>query len=858
MKMAKALLTVGLLAAVGGTPADARQVQTSDRRETYLYVRTSPPGATILLNDDAAGRTNRLLEVTPGSHRLRLERPGYAPERREVEARHGEVTRVEVTLKKEAGFPTGPQSPERKEVERLVKEAVDQAEAGDMGVAQETLAEARKVTQRLPDQTLQDWTLAELAKAHAELGDFAGALACVELIRDVPRWATAAHDIIIMQARAGDYRGARATWEGLLKDFSGAGRRVSSRRSEFYHFVRAKSEAAQEEIETLERLQPSRRAQMPPYGERDGGQGEEVERLAKEAVARAEAGNMAAAQQTLAKAKETAKGIAQQSLQDWAFSHLANAHAQLDDFAGAVTCTGMIQGVQRYVDTAYEVVVMQARAGDFQGANASKLKLFSTSRGDNVHLSPERRAARDEIEKLQKARRSAAQGAGPAANSQPAPLDRREVERLANEAVARAEAGDMGAAQEILANAREAAARIPQQALQDWVLAELAKTHAQLKDFAGAVTCTRMIEDDHRYIDTAYEVVVMQAREGDFRGAKASHDRLFGTGSGRSVDVRSSQNPKNRAALAEIEKLEKARRSAEPSAKSPGEERKEVERLAREAVSHAEAADLGAAHEVLATARATAERISQQSVRDWMFANLAKTHAEVEDFAGSVACVRMIKTPARYLDTAYEVVVMQARAGDFTGARDTHQRLFSERLSDRPQSLYETPTSLIRSKSDAALEQLAKLQDAEGVTSATRNEVDRLIQEAVASAEAGDVGAAQESLGKALSAARSIIRQASRESCLEQIARACAQVQDHRGAKEALEQIEDDNQRSVAAYDVALILARAGDFEAAREMASDGIPYHVSTPGGRRLSSRSRDRLQKAQDEIDKIERLGR
>jgi len=44
-----------------------------------VHVASTPPGATIYLNDAAQGETPKVLTVQPGQHKMRLEKSGYAP-----------------------------------------------------------------------------------------------------------------------------------------------------------------------------------------------------------------------------------------------------------------------------------------------------------------------------------------------------------------------------------------------------------------------------------------------------------------------------------------------------------------------------------------------------------------------------------------------------------------------------------------------------------------------------------------------------------------------------------------------------------------------------------------------------------
>jgi hypothetical protein len=87
---------LSLVLVVLGAPT----VETAKEPGTHLYVRTIPPGAKILL-DDQPGTTDGLFSpITPGKHRVVVELDGFVPERREVEVPQGRITRVEVSLKK--------------------------------------------------------------------------------------------------------------------------------------------------------------------------------------------------------------------------------------------------------------------------------------------------------------------------------------------------------------------------------------------------------------------------------------------------------------------------------------------------------------------------------------------------------------------------------------------------------------------------------------------------------------------------------------------------------------------------------------------------------------------------------------
>jgi len=81
----------------------APDVQAAPQPATQLYVKTVPPGATVTVDGKPLGKSDHLFDMTPGSHKLAWQMEGYVPEDRSIELRDGEITRVEVELKKQSG-----------------------------------------------------------------------------------------------------------------------------------------------------------------------------------------------------------------------------------------------------------------------------------------------------------------------------------------------------------------------------------------------------------------------------------------------------------------------------------------------------------------------------------------------------------------------------------------------------------------------------------------------------------------------------------------------------------------------------------------------------------------------------------
>jgi RNA polymerase sigma-70 factor (ECF subfamily) len=78
----------------------APDVQAAPQGATQLYVKTVPPGAEVTVDGKTLGQSNALFGVAPGAHKLTLQMDRYVPEERAIQVRNGEITRVEVALKR--------------------------------------------------------------------------------------------------------------------------------------------------------------------------------------------------------------------------------------------------------------------------------------------------------------------------------------------------------------------------------------------------------------------------------------------------------------------------------------------------------------------------------------------------------------------------------------------------------------------------------------------------------------------------------------------------------------------------------------------------------------------------------------
>jgi WD40 repeat protein len=109
MSRGKAIAGVGLFSLVllGVLAALA---QTAGKPPTELYVRTSPPGAKILVDGKECGSSPGLFEVEPGEHTVTVVLAGHEPKTKKVTIREGRIRRVILELQK--GPETRDQEPE--------------------------------------------------------------------------------------------------------------------------------------------------------------------------------------------------------------------------------------------------------------------------------------------------------------------------------------------------------------------------------------------------------------------------------------------------------------------------------------------------------------------------------------------------------------------------------------------------------------------------------------------------------------------------------------------------------------------------------------------------------------------------
>jgi len=76
-------------------------VKTGEERDTLLFVRTDPPGATVLLNGKELGTTNGLFRVEPGTGSIVILLEGRKPGKKQIVIRANAVNRLELSLQRQ-------------------------------------------------------------------------------------------------------------------------------------------------------------------------------------------------------------------------------------------------------------------------------------------------------------------------------------------------------------------------------------------------------------------------------------------------------------------------------------------------------------------------------------------------------------------------------------------------------------------------------------------------------------------------------------------------------------------------------------------------------------------------------------
>jgi peroxiredoxin len=90
-----------------GASPTPRRIETGPERGTFLFIRTRPDGAKVLIDGKQVGLSDDLFPVDPGVRRIIVELEGHDPNGRDVTVRVGRVERVRLLLTKRPSARAG-------------------------------------------------------------------------------------------------------------------------------------------------------------------------------------------------------------------------------------------------------------------------------------------------------------------------------------------------------------------------------------------------------------------------------------------------------------------------------------------------------------------------------------------------------------------------------------------------------------------------------------------------------------------------------------------------------------------------------------------------------------------------------
>ncbi|NGX55362.1 MAG: hypothetical protein KR126chlam2_00996 [Chlamydiae bacterium] len=263
----------------------------------------------------------------------------------------------------EEGPPVAEDPVERMNI--FIHAAVVKARLGDVVGARKSITEAEKV---MPDITAPFHllrALVDLAVAWAKLGEITNALAFSTKLTQYPSYMTSAlNGIASVQAKAGDFAGAQATFvqaKAKANDTTPLNFRtcllikIALCQAESGDHERAKITISEAEIELKDVDDPYEKAKIS-------------RRLA---LAKAKVGDFAGAQECITQAKTAANRILTTMQIPATLKEIAIAQAESGDFGGAIATIPDIAGSVNKANAWLGIARAQAKAGDFAGARES-------------------------------------------------------------------------------------------------------------------------------------------------------------------------------------------------------------------------------------------------------------------------------------------------------------------------------------------------------------------------------------------------------------------------------------------------------------------------------------------------------
>lgn len=152
------------------TTRAAEPPKTGEKRDTMIYVRSTPSGAKVLLDGEEIGRTNGLFRVDAGVATIVLELQGHAQVKQKITIPANGITRVVIELKPQNAavaetYPATPQSPRE---DRYFVRLVIGRDAMTFEGKETTWDEFPALLEQMPDHPQ---TVLEVAAASDDLSD---------------------------------------------------------------------------------------------------------------------------------------------------------------------------------------------------------------------------------------------------------------------------------------------------------------------------------------------------------------------------------------------------------------------------------------------------------------------------------------------------------------------------------------------------------------------------------------------------------------------------------------------------------------------------------------------------------------
>ncbi|MEE8450261.1 MAG: PEGA domain-containing protein, partial [Thermoguttaceae bacterium] len=161
----------------------APPLQTSEKPDSLLYIRTTPAGAQILLDGKPLGTSDGLFPIKPGTYKIIVDLQGHEPKEQNITIRDGRITRVELQLDKRPAETASSNSSTAEPSERKFVRVVIGEESMTFQGQETTWEELPALLEKVPNrkQTVleiaiatEDLTVRQRNTATGRVGQLAG------------------------------------------------------------------------------------------------------------------------------------------------------------------------------------------------------------------------------------------------------------------------------------------------------------------------------------------------------------------------------------------------------------------------------------------------------------------------------------------------------------------------------------------------------------------------------------------------------------------------------------------------------------------------------------------------------------